>query len=189
MADFWVLVVRFVVAVIVAIAAASKLGARDRFERVVAAYELLPAPWIRPVATVLPPVEALAAAALVIGVATPVVAALLALLFTAFGAGIAFNVARGRTISCGCFGVDERDSATWWTVARNAALVVACVVLVVAPPSALSLAPFASGASVDAGDALAAPVVAAAAVVLVRLAVEAARLRRALAATPEGGMR
>lgn len=186
MADFWILVVRFVVVAVVAVAAASKLGARDRFERVVARYEVLPAGWAAPVAAGLPPLEAAAAAALVLGVATPVAAALLAVLFAAFGAGIALNLARGRRISCGCFGVDDRDAATWWTVGRNAALVASCCALVVEPPGALSLAPLGSS-ELATRDALAAPVVAAAGAVVVRLAVEGRRLRRSLDAIPSGG--
>lgn len=147
---------RFVLATVFAVAAAAKLGDRRAFAAAVAGYRLLPRRWAAPVAAAVPPLELTAAALLVAGVATALVVAGLALLLLVFAAAVAYNLARGRRISCGCFGATVERDLTWWTVARNVVLIGAAAVVVAEPPAALSLLPLASdpaGADRTAGAA------------------------------------
>jgi hypothetical protein len=80
---------------------------------VIANYRLLPDILVAPVAYVLPPVEALLGAALLLAV---------------FAAAMGINLLRGRRhIDCGCFQSALRQSLSWILVARNGALVLLLV--------------------------------------------------------------
>lgn len=140
---------RFVLATVFAVAGAAKLGDRAAFAEAVAGYRLLPDRWAAAVARLLPPLELTAAALLAAGVATGPVAGALGALLVVFVAAVVANLARGRRIDCGCFGATVERRLSWWTVARNVALVVAAAVVVSDPPAALSLAP---GAADPDGD-------------------------------------
>src|SRR5918993_905382 len=124
-------------------AGAGKLG-EDEAVRVgqVAAYRLLPAAAAGAVGRGLPAAELALGALLVASGGSPVVAAPVALLFAAFAAGIAINLARGNTaIGCGCFAFgieaarpDER--LRWWHAARALGLAAAAALAVPALPGA-----------------------------------------------------
>lgn len=70
----------------------------------VAAYDVLPAGLVSPVANALPFVELALGLLLVAGLGTRVVAAASAVLLVAFIAGVVQAWARGLAIDCGCFG-------------------------------------------------------------------------------------
>lgn len=70
----------------------------------VAAYDVLPAGLVSPVATVLPFVELALGLLLVVGLGTRAVAVASAALLVLFIAGVAQAWARGLAIDCGCFG-------------------------------------------------------------------------------------
>lgn len=134
---------RFVLATVFVVAAVAKLGDRPAFEQAVVGYRLLPDRWNRVVARALPPLELTAGLLLLAGVATAAVAAGLGLLVAAFVAAVAANLARGRRITCGCFGATVERELSWWTVARNVVLLGAAAAVVAEPPAALSLLPLA----------------------------------------------
>jgi uncharacterized membrane protein YphA (DoxX/SURF4 family) len=146
---------RFVLATVFAVAATAKLADRRAFATAVAGYGLLPDRWAGPVARLLPPVELAAAVLLVAGVATGPVAGALAALLLAFVVAVAANLATGRRIDCGCFGATVERRLSWWTVARNLALVFAAAVVVADPPAALSVLPLAGDPAGEDGTAAA----------------------------------
>jgi uncharacterized membrane protein YphA (DoxX/SURF4 family) len=92
----------------------------------VRAYQLLPGESATTVGHLLPIVEVVVGALLVLGLLTRPAAVVSALLFVAFIVGIASVWARGILIDCGCFGGGGYDpdaaSAYPWEIARDAAL-------------------------------------------------------------------
>jgi len=73
------------------------------FAKQIYGYGILPGEWINLSAMVLPWVEAVAGALLVIGAFTRGSSLLLALLLVVFLAAVGFHVARGKAFDCGCF--------------------------------------------------------------------------------------
>jgi len=59
----------------------------------------------------------------------PVTSAIAATLLAVFIAAVASVVARGLTVSCGCFGAADSAPATWWTVVRDIAFLIPAVYL------------------------------------------------------------
>jgi hypothetical protein len=96
------------------------------FRGALANYELLPPIAVVPFAAALPVAEAIAGVAL-LDASLRIAGAWLAV--AALGvstAGVAINVARGRTaIDCGCGGLDGQQRLSWALVARNAVLLAA----------------------------------------------------------------
>lgn len=92
----------------------------------VRAYEILPASVAQSVGHLLPVVEIVIGAALVLGLLTRGAAVASGLLFLVFIAGIVSVWARGLEIDCGCFGGGGYDpdatSSYPWEIARDAAL-------------------------------------------------------------------
>jgi hypothetical protein len=106
-----------------AAAAVSKFQAFGAWTGVVQNFRVLPRALVVPVAWVLPPLEALLAAALLVTALRPLAAACAALLLVVFSAAIAANLRRGRTeIDCGCFRSDLRQSLSAALLVRNALL-------------------------------------------------------------------
>ena len=90
-------------AMILAAAAVPKLRQPEEFQGVVANYRLLPAFLVTPFARLLPWVELVCAAALLVPPVREMAAWLAAALFVMFALALAINVGRGRThIDCGC---------------------------------------------------------------------------------------
>ena len=85
-------------ATIFAAAAATKLRALDQFAGVVENYALLPAPLLRPVVLLLPAVELVAAAGLLVPATRPYAAAVLLFLLLLFAAAMAINLRRGLIV-------------------------------------------------------------------------------------------
>ncbi|GAB7005456.1 DoxX family membrane protein [Nocardioides sp. AN3] len=102
----------------------------------VRAYQLLPVGLADTVGHLLPTLEIVVGAALILGVLTRGAAAVSALLFLAFILGISSAWARGLQIDCGCFGgggFDPHAASKYpWEIARDAALLLASVFLVLA---------------------------------------------------------
>lgn len=109
----------------------------------VRAYELLPTSLVEPVGYVLPALEVVVGAALVLGVMTRGAAAISAVLFVAFIVGIASVWSRGMEIDCGCFGGGGAEpgatSSYPWEIARDAGLLVLSGFLVWLRSSRLAL--------------------------------------------------
>lgn len=117
----------------------------DPYESVqaVRAYEVLPEAITPTVGHLLPIVEVVIGACLVLGVLTRINAAASAALFAVFIAGIVSVWVRGIEIDCGCFGgggAEEGASSRYpWEIARDAGLMLLSVWLVVRPRTRLAL--------------------------------------------------
>ena len=109
----------------------------------VRAYQLLPASLVEPVGQLLPVVEIVVGATLVLGLLARGSAVVSALLFVAFIIGIASVWARGITIDCGCFGGGgyDPDAASQypWEIARDGALLLASLFVAWRPSTRLAL--------------------------------------------------
>jgi hypothetical protein len=141
-------------------AAWHKIAAGADFVAILRDYELLPAPLLRPIATLLPAAEIVLAVTWIAGSARVVVAIATALLLLVYAAAIAVNLHRGRNqIDCGCGlagSARSRQGLSAWMVARN--LVLAGLALLAALP--------ATGRTLGLGDALTLAAATAAAVLL-----------------------
>lgn len=135
------------VALLLAVAGIDKLRHRDLLPGVIANYRLLPDALVAPAAALLPGVELLVAAGLLLGFAplAPMVAIALLLVFAA---GMAINIGRGRRhIDCGCGHVGLRQQLGWSHVARNLVLATALLPALAAGRAHLGMADAALGAA------------------------------------------
>lgn len=122
------LFLRFLLVLVFAGAAISKLQNADEFHGVVRNFRLLPHGIDGAFAAALPLVELVIAASLLLGVATFVSGAAAGLLLLIFAAAIAINIVRGRTeIDCGCFRQGMRQRLSWALVFRNIVLCAAAL--------------------------------------------------------------
>jgi uncharacterized membrane protein YphA (DoxX/SURF4 family) len=114
-------------------AGAVKLPEPARSVEAVRAYQALPGTWAGPVGQLLPVVEVVVGAMLVLGLLTRAAAVVAAALLVVFVAGIASVWVRGINIDCGCFGgggYDAHGSDRYpWEIARDVGLLLAAVLL------------------------------------------------------------
>lgn len=128
--DLIVLIARLLLAAVFVVAALTKLTDRDGTRRAVVGFGV-PERLAPPLAAALP-ISELAIAALLIPTATAWWGALGALaLLALFVAGIAVNMARGRTPDCHCFGQLYSEPIGWSTLGRNAVLVAIAAAIIV----------------------------------------------------------
>jgi uncharacterized membrane protein YphA (DoxX/SURF4 family) len=115
----------------------AKLPHPDTSVSAVRAYQLLPTGLADTVGHVLPMLEIVVGACLLIGLMVRFTAAVSALLMLAFVIGIASVWARGIEIDCGCFGSGgpnpDASSQYPWEIARDTALFAASLFLVWRP--------------------------------------------------------
>lgn len=83
------------------------------------------------VARLVPPVELVLGALLVVGVAQPWAPWLAVVLLVAFTTLLVLRLAQGRRPPCACFGRLSQRPIGWWSVARNVVLVALAVVAAV----------------------------------------------------------
>ena len=137
------LVVRLVTGGVWIVAGSLKLPDPAASVQAVRAYQILPSAVVPTVGQLLPVVEVVVGAALVLGLLTRGAAVVSALLFLAFVVGIAAAWARGITIDCGCFGGGgfDPDAASQypWEIARDVVLLVLSGYLVWLPRTRLAL--------------------------------------------------
>ena len=139
---YLLLAARLILAGVLAVAALGKLADRPGSRQALVEFGV-PIPLTAPLATLLPLAE-LAVAVALLPVASAWFGALGALgLLLAFVVGIAYNLARGRTPDCHCFGRLHSAPAGWSQLVRNAVLAaLAGLVIVQGPdqvgPSALA---------------------------------------------------
>src|SRR6185437_12643335 len=118
------LFLRFLLALVFAVAAISKLQNADEFHGVVRNFRLLPEAVDGALAAALPWVELVIAASLLLGIATFASGAIAGVLLLVFAAAIAINIVRGRTeIDCGCFRQGMRQRLNWALVAGTSPFV------------------------------------------------------------------
>jgi putative oxidoreductase len=111
---------------IFAAAAVPKIADPPAFAHMIYNYRLLPGAAINAFALVLPWLELLAAAALLLGFWKRTSAGIAGLLLLVFVGALALNLARGNPVSCGCFDVHaagkpraELLSEMRWTILRD----------------------------------------------------------------------
>jgi uncharacterized membrane protein YphA (DoxX/SURF4 family) len=115
--------IRVLVSLILFSAGWAKARDPKGFANVINGLGVLPARAVDPAARVLPWVEMATAAFLLWGPTAPFAAIIGFGLLGAFGATIAFALARGATPECGCFGGRTPTKASWRLVVRNVALI------------------------------------------------------------------
>lgn len=123
--SFLVLVCRAVLGGLFVWASFTKLTDLHAFAEELANYQLLPArvvPWI---ASTLPGIELVCGLALVAGVRARAASLVVAGMLVVFIAGLSQALVRGIDLRCGCFG--GSDAATWGTVWRDVAMLLAAV--------------------------------------------------------------
>ncbi|MGM0452943.1 MAG: MauE/DoxX family redox-associated membrane protein [Thermodesulfobacteriota bacterium] len=119
------ILVRLVLGGIFLYAGVPKIFDPAGFAETISLYQILPAPWIHPVAIVLPWLETLLGACLIFGIWLPGAVVMVNLLLFAFTGALVFNYARGLNIDCGCFTGNSTDSITLLTLLRD--LVFVCM--------------------------------------------------------------
>ena len=117
-------------------AALPKLADPPSFAHMIYNYRVLPASLINITALTLPWVELLAGLALLLGVWKRPARWLIVAMLVVFMAAIAFNLARGNAIDCGCFDVsavgkthDEMIRDMWMVLLRDAGMLLMCAQL------------------------------------------------------------
>jgi uncharacterized membrane protein YphA (DoxX/SURF4 family) len=114
-----VLLMRVAVGALFVWAGAAKIGHADVFAAQIAAFGLVPRALIGPMALLLPIFEVLLGGYLVLGLYTRVAAALAGIQLVIFATAIGSAVARGLSLSCGCFGPADSTKTSWPEVARD----------------------------------------------------------------------
>ncbi len=135
------------VALLFAVAGIDKLRHRDLLPGVIANYRLLPDAMVAPAAALLPGVELLVAAGLLLGFAPLAPLGAISLLLV-FACAMAINIGRGRRhIDCGCGHGALRQQLGWSQVARNLLLATALLPALAAGRADLGVADAALGAA------------------------------------------
>jgi uncharacterized membrane protein YphA (DoxX/SURF4 family) len=117
-----VLIARVFVGAVFIVAGGSKIGHAAYFAAQIAAFGIVPHPLVAPLALLLPFLEVLLGAYLVIGLYARLAGWIAAIQLLIFAAAIASAVARGLSLSCGCFGPNDQTTTSWPEVARDIAL-------------------------------------------------------------------
>ncbi|HEX8781590.1 MAG TPA: MauE/DoxX family redox-associated membrane protein [Nocardioides sp.] len=141
--QWWGIVARLVTGGVWVVAGALKLPDLAASVRAVRAYDLLPEAVVPVVGQLLPIVEVVVGACLLLGLLTRASAVVSTALFLAFVVGIASAWARGLQIDCGCFGgggqVADATSEYPLEIARDVGLLLLSLWLVVCPRTRLAL--------------------------------------------------
>jgi len=137
--SWFILIVRVVIGLIFIVAGAAKVGHAAEFAAQIAGFRILPQVVIAPMALALPFLEILLGGYLIIGLFTRAAAWIAVILFATFDLAIASAVVRGMTVSCGCFGPNDKTVTTWAEVARDAVFVLLALVVALRPPGTLAL--------------------------------------------------
>lgn len=104
-------------------AAMHKAGDLKRFEATLANYRVLPAILVPGTARLVPVIEAVVGAALLMPPISRMAAIAAALLLAAYTLAIGVNLLRGRrAIDCGCGAPGRRQTLSGWLLIRNGAL-------------------------------------------------------------------
>ena len=96
------------------------------FAKTIYGYGILPGGLVNITGIVLPWVEVLAGGGLLLGVWPASSSGVVSALLLVFMVAIVYNIARGYTFDCGCFGAGD-DNTGWGTVWRDTAMLVPAV--------------------------------------------------------------
>jgi uncharacterized membrane protein YphA (DoxX/SURF4 family) len=135
------LVLRLTLGIVFIAASLDKARHPLAFARAVSYYHIIPDEMINTFALVVPWVELLAGAALVIGIASRGAALLIGGLLVVFTIALVSAIARGIDISCGCFSTTpgEGHKVGYDLVVRDILMIVAAIPLVLRGAGTLSL--------------------------------------------------
>lgn len=123
-----VAIVRMALGIMFIYAGLTKILAPAGFALAVYNYHILPAQLVNVTAIVLPWVEVVAGACLVLGLWIPGGALIVSGLLLVFTVALGFNLARGLDIACGCFSSSPAaEKITWWYLLRDGSLLVAAL--------------------------------------------------------------
>jgi uncharacterized membrane protein YphA (DoxX/SURF4 family) len=121
--------VQFVLAAVFVVAGFSKIADPPGFAHEIHNYGLVPGVLVNAMALILPWLEVALGVALFLGFARRAAAGLLGLLLAVFIVALSINLARGRPVDCGCFGVSkvqrtssERLADMKWAIVRDAGM-------------------------------------------------------------------
>jgi uncharacterized membrane protein YphA (DoxX/SURF4 family) len=129
---FILIAIQAFLGVIFVIAGGTKIFDPAKFVQIVLAYRLLPDHISRVTAIILPWLEVLVGALLVLDIVPATSATVACSLFLLFASAIGINLLRGRRdFSCGCFGADEGEPLNWGIVVRNLLLAVLAIAVVI----------------------------------------------------------
>lgn len=139
MIDRLVFVLRIALGLIFLAAGALKIGHTEEFASEIAGFQLLAHPLIAPLALLLPFLELMIGAYLVLGLFTRFAAWFAAAEMAIFAGAIASAVMRGISTSCGCFGPNDHTTTSWPEVGRDAGFMLMGVIVAWWAPGALAL--------------------------------------------------
>lgn len=134
-----ILVLRVLVGAVFIVAGGAKIGHADIFAAQIAAFRILPSALIGPLALLLPLFEVLLGGYLVIGLYTRLAAWIAVAQLAIFALAIASAVARGMTISCGCFGPGDATVTSWPEALRDLGLAFVAAFVAWRAPGMLAL--------------------------------------------------
>jgi uncharacterized membrane protein YphA (DoxX/SURF4 family) len=134
-----VMVLRVAVGLLFVGAGASKIGHADLFAAQITAFGLVPHPLVAALALLLPFLEILLGGYLVLGLYTRVAAIIAVVQLAIFAGAIGSAVARGLSLSCGCFGPSDTTVTSWPEVARDLTLAAVAAFVAWRAPGMLAL--------------------------------------------------
>jgi uncharacterized membrane protein YphA (DoxX/SURF4 family) len=121
-------ILRLVVGGIFVYASIDKILHPDQFARIIFNYHLVPAPLINFSALVLPWVEMLAGAFLILGIWPRAAGLVLTVLVVVFLVALSVNWIRGVNLECGCFSVSSKaKGAIGELILRDVLLLIAAI--------------------------------------------------------------
>lgn len=133
------LLVRLFVGGLFAYAAIPKIAEPLAFATSIAHYDLLPNALVNVFALVIPWLEILCAVCLIVGYRIRTNALLTAAMMVMFTSAVAWAVAHGLKIDCGCFGEGSSDVTDVTKIIKNLGITACCVYLWIFPNTTLSL--------------------------------------------------
>ncbi|MGC2633824.1 MAG: MauE/DoxX family redox-associated membrane protein [Candidatus Cybelea sp.] len=134
-----VLLLRLLLGGLLVAAGALKAGDPSSLAANIAAFRLLPAAIVGPLALALPYLELMLGGYLIVGLFTRVAATLATFEFLSYAAVIASAVVRRIPAGCGCFGPRDTALADWPHVVLDLALAAASAVVAYAAPGAFAV--------------------------------------------------
>ncbi len=134
-----VLVLRVLLGLLLIVTGALKVGHAPDLAAAIAGFRLLPGAIVAPMAVILPYLEIVLGAYLVVGLFTRVAAWAACAQFAIYAAAIASAVLRHIPANCGCFGPHDQATADWPHVAFDLALALVAAVVAARAPGTLAL--------------------------------------------------
>lgn len=137
--SFATLIARVVIGAYVVFAAVPKITDPLAFATSISHYELLPSVMVHGFALIVPWLEVLLGAALILGLRLRISALMTGGLILMFTAAVAWAVMHHLTIDCGCFGAQGGEEVSWAKVMKNLGMVAGCGLIAWKPDSWLRL--------------------------------------------------